>query len=67
MTNFYDTAYELVEKTLEINKLPSCENCTHVITGEVVALCDKTEGSTQLQEVVDHIISIKLIKKELCS
>lgn len=67
ITNFYNLAYELVERTLEKDNLPSCKNCTHLITEEVIALCDKTEGSTQLQEVVDHIISIKLIKKELCS
>tara|TARA_E500000331_G_scaffold281191_1_gene274585 strand:+ start:848 stop:1051 length:204 start_codon:yes stop_codon:yes gene_type:complete len=67
MTNFYNITYELVEKTLKTNKLASCKNCTHLITEEVIALCDKTEGDTQLQEVVDHIISIKLIKKELCT
>ena len=67
MTNFYNITYELVEKTLKTNKLASCKNCTHLITEEVIALCDKTEGGTQLQEVVDHIISIKLIKKELCT
>lgn len=66
MNSFYNVTYELVEQTLEKNKLPSCKNCTHIITEEVVSLCNKTEESTQLQEVVDHIISIKLIKKELC-
>jgi recombinational DNA repair protein RecR len=66
MNNFYNVTYELVEQTLKKNKLASCKNCTHIITEEVVSLCNKTEGSTQLQEVVDHIINIKLIKKELC-
>ena len=66
MNNFYNVTYELVEQTLEKNKLASCKNCTHIITEEVISLCNKTEESTQLQEVVDHIISIKLIKKELC-
>jgi len=66
MNSFYNVTYELVEQTLENNKLPSCKNCTHIITEEVISLCDKTEETTQLQEVVDHIINIKLIKKELC-
>ena len=57
----------LNKKFLKATNLASCKNCTAVITNEVIELWNE-QGPiyVDIQEVIEHIINVKLLKKELC-
>ena len=67
MDKFYEDTFDKVSNYLKANKLASCENCTAVITNEVIELWNE-QGPiyVDIQEVIEHIINVKLLKKELC-
>ena len=67
MDKFREDTYRKVDDYLEANELASCANCTSVITDEVIELWNE-QGPiyVDIQEVIEHIINVKLLKKELC-
>jgi len=67
MDKFYDDTYRKVDDYLEAYELASCKNCTSAITREVIELWNE-QGPVyvDIQEVIEHIINVKLLKKELC-
>jgi|TARA_B100002019_G_scaffold124196_2_gene106898 hypothetical protein len=67
MDKFYEDTYDKVSNYLKATNLASCKNCTAVITNEVIELWNE-QGPiyVDIQEVIEHIINVKLLKKELC-
>ena len=63
MDKFYDDTYDKVSNYLKATNLPSCKNCTAVITNEVIELWNE-QGPiyVDIQEVIEHIINVKLLK-----